>query len=306
MLKFNKVYKSFGDFIAVRGISFDLKRGDIAGLLGPNGAGKTTTMRMATSYYYPDKGTITINGFDTTKDTLKTQQEIGYLPENNPLYLDMITIDYLTMSAKFFGITGNNLQQRIKEVSKAVGIKDKLTSPLGHLSKGYKQRVGIASALIHNPSILILDEPTEGLDPIQREEIRKLIKEISKDKIILISTHVLQEVKAVCNKVVVMNEGRVIKFGKPADLTKSKSFFVKIEGNNIENELNTSSKENQFTYEIEKSEEKITSVKINSEKELRPLISELSGKNNWIIWEMYVEDALSEIFHHIKEEHDND
>ena len=165
---------------------------------------------------YPDSGRITINRKNTLKNSLETQKQIGYLPENNPLYLDMLVIDYLKMTAKlndFKEKDKKTLENRILEVAKEVDIANKLGTPIKELSKGFKQRVGLASALINNPSILVLDEPTEGLDPNQREELHKLIKKISKDKIILISTHVIQEVKAMCNKVILINNGELVKFG---------------------------------------------------------------------------------------------
>lgn len=229
MLKVKKISKNFANTKAVKDLSFELKKGDIAGLLGPNGAGKTTTMRMITSYYFPSKGSITINGKDTQDYTLETQSQIGYLPENNPLYLDMLVVDFLTMTAKFHEVKKDKITKAIKKVAKEVGIENRLLSTISELSKGYKQRVGLAAALIHDPKLLILDEPTEGLDPNQRNEIRKLIKDISKDKVILISTHVLQEVEAMCNKVIVINDGKLVEEGSPKKIDLEK-VFKKLKG----------------------------------------------------------------------------
>ena len=292
MIKFENVSKSFGKFHAVKDLSFELKKGDITGLLGPNGAGKTTTMRMISSFYFPDKGRITINGKDTKRHTLKTQQDVGYLPENNPLYLDMLVIDYLTMSANFYNLKKSLIAKRIEEVSKAVAIERKLARPMKELSKGFKQRVGIAAALIHDPSILVLDEPTEGLDPNQRDEIRKLIIDISKDKTILISTHVLQEVKAICNKVLVINEGKLLKFGKPSDISRSKTIQAKIEGSNVEEQISKLQQETKAYIEIKPAGENMFNVKLKAREELRPKFSELANKNKWTIWELSMEDSI--------------
>jgi ABC-2 type transport system ATP-binding protein len=218
MLKVKKVSKNFGGTEAVKDLSFELEKGDIAGLLGPNGAGKTTTMRMITSYYFPSEGEITIDGKNTQTETLETQSLIGYLPENNPLYLEMLVVDFLMMSAKLQNVEKEDVEARIKKISKEVGIYERLLSPISELSKGYKQRVGLAAAMIHDPKLLILDEPTEGLDPNQREDIRKLIIDMSKDKVILISTHVMQEVDAMCNKVIVINDGQLVTQGSPKKL----------------------------------------------------------------------------------------
>ena len=212
MLKLEKVSKNFGKVTAVKDLSFELKKGDITGLLGPNGAGKTTTMRMIASFFYPSSGKIKIKGKNTKANTTLTQNEIGYLPENNPLYLDMLVIDHLVMTAKIYGIKKNTVK-RVEEVAKSVGLTNKLATKISELSKGYKQRVGLAAAIIHDPSVIILDEPAEGLDPNQREEIRKLIKKLAKNKAILISTHVLQEVTATCSKVVVINNGKLVVAG---------------------------------------------------------------------------------------------
>lgn len=300
MLKVKKVSKNFGTTFAVKDLSFELEKGDVAGLLGPNGAGKTTTMRMITSYYYPSSGEITIDGQDTQLNTIETQSLIGYLPENNPLYLDMIVIDFLMMSAKLQNVAKNKIESRIKKLSKEVGITDKLMSPINELSKGYKQRVGLAAAMIHDPKLLILDEPTEGLDPNQREDIRKLIKEISKDKVILISTHVMQEVKAMCNKVVVINKGKLVTEGSPDKLAGTRVLKMKIEGSHIEKELEKLLSEKDEKVRITEKSANIKTYHIYSNRELRPEISKLASKNDWVIWETEIEDNLEEVFKTLK------
>lgn len=301
MLKLNKVTKNFGTTQAVRGISFELKNGDVAGLLGPNGAGKTTTMRMITSYYYPTSGSITIDGQDTVENTIETQAKIGYLPENNPLYTDMLVVDYLAMSAGLQGVNQADIPTQIKKAASEVGINDKLITTISELSKGYRQRVGIASALIHNPKLLILDEPTEGLDPNQRAEIRSLIQKLSKDKVILISTHVMQEVKAMCNKIILINEGKVVTQGSPETITGIRTLRLRIEGSKIGPELEKliNKKEKEYV-KIENPKDKVKKVYISSNKELQYQISKLAQKNNWTIWEISVEDNLEDVFRNLK------
>lgn len=295
MVKVDGITKYFGTTKVIDDISFELKKGDVTGLLGPNGAGKTTTMRMITSYYFPNKGKIQINDKDTQAETLETQKLIGYLPENNPLYYDMMVYDFLLMSAKLNGVTGKLAHQRIIETSKKIAISDKLTKNIGELSKGYKQRVGLASTLLHNPSVLILDEPTEGLDPVQRDEIRSLIKELSKETTILLSTHVLQEVRAMCNNVIVINKGKVVASGIPENLSLKKGYKLKLEGSNIKEKLSKILSKDDIL-KIEKEDKGKASIYIQSSEELRPQISKLATENKWTIWELQMEDSIEEVF----------
>lgn len=295
MVKVNGVTKYFGTTKVIDDISFELKKGDVTGLLGPNGAGKTTTMRMITSYYFPNKGKIQINDKDTQADTLETQKLIGYLPENNPLYYDMIVYDFLLMSAKLNGVTGKTAHERIIETSKKIAISDKLTKNIGELSKGYKQRVGLASTLLHKPSVLILDEPTEGLDPVQRDEIRNLIKELSKETTILLSTHVLQEVRAMCNNVIVINKGKVVASGKPENLSLKKGYRLQLEGADIKEKLSKLLSKDDIL-KIDKEEKGKKNIYIQSSEELRPQISKLATENKWTIWELQMEDSIEEVF----------
>ena len=295
MVKVENITKTFGNYKAVDNLSFELNKGDVTGLLGPNGAGKTTTMRIITSYYFPNSGKITIEGLDTQEKTLDTQKLIGYLPENNPLYFDMIVYDFLMMTAKLNGVKTTKAKEKIVETAKKLDITKKLLSPIGDLSKGFRQRVGLASTLLHDPHLIILDEPTEGLDPVQREEIRKLIKELSKDRAILLSTHVLQEVKAMCNKVIVINQGKLVTSGSPDNLSAKKGLIVKIEGHDIQNVLRKNLKKEDDIKELS-SDGDIKTFQIHSKDELRTLLSKLSADNKWTIWEMQVEDNLEEVF----------
>lgn len=224
--------KSYGTQKAVDNISFEVKTGEIVGFLGPNGAGKTTTMRMITQYLSPDSGQITIGGKSTTKNNLRGS--IGYLPEHNPLYEDMPVIEYLSFCGQLQGIQRNQIDQRIREMVVMCGLNDEKHKKIGELSKGYRQRVGLAQAMIHDPAILILDEPTTGLDPNQRVEIRDLIKRLGQHKSVILCTHILPEVEATCDRILIINKGKIVANGTPESLrshTSGKSFIlVDIEG----------------------------------------------------------------------------
>src|SRR5829696_4626038 len=200
--------KQYGEQKAVNQISFTVKKGEIVGFLGPNGAGKSTTMKMITGYLQPDAGDITVSNIDVTKDPLSAKKKVGYLPESNALYYDMYVKEYLDFVADIHKIS--NRKTAISNVIEQVGLTKEKAKKIGQLSKGYKQRVGLAAALLHNPEVLILDEPTSGLDPNQIVEIRNVIKEQGKDKLVLFSSHILQEVEAICDRVIIINKGRIV------------------------------------------------------------------------------------------------
>lgn len=212
--------KEYGNQKAVNDISFSAQKGEILGFLGPNGAGKSTTMKISTGYIPPSSGTVLIEDFDVVKYPLEVQKSVGYLPEHNPLYLDMYVHEYLEFIAKLHNINGVNNRKAVKEMVELVGLAREQNKKIGMLSKGYRQRVGLAQALIHNPPVLILDEPTTGLDPNQILEIRNLIKEISKEKTVIFSTHIMQEVQALCDRVVIINLGNIVADSSIADLQK--------------------------------------------------------------------------------------
>ena len=208
MLQVKDISKYFGEFKAINSLSFDVKVGDVMGFLGPNGAGKTTSMRVITGYLKSDEGNVIINNKDIDDDPIFTKSMIGYLPEGVPLYLDLSPYLYLDYVCQVRGI--KNSQSSIKKVIKDLQLEEVKDVPIETLSKGFKRRVGIAQALIHNPKLLILDEPTDGLDPLQKFEVRKLITKLSKTKAIIISTHILDEVPEVCNKCLIINNGQKI------------------------------------------------------------------------------------------------
>lgn len=200
--------RTYGAQKAVDNISFRLQKGEIAGFLGPNGAGKSTTMRLITGYLEPDEGSALVSGIDMHKNPLPAKRKIGYLPEANPLYYDMYVKEYLGFIADVHAIPGK--KRRIADIIEMVGLTAESRKRTGQLSKGYKQRVGLAAAILHDPEVLILDEPTTGLDPNQIIEIRELIRSLGKNKTVLFSTHILQEVEAICDRVIIISKGRVV------------------------------------------------------------------------------------------------
>lgn len=217
--------KSYGKQVALKDVSFTIEKGEIVGFLGPNGAGKSTLMKVLTTYLKADEGAALVNGYDVGTDTRNVQKSIGYLPEHNPLYLEMYIREYLQFNAEVYKVSND----RIEEVIEQIGLSPQAHKKIGQLSKGYRQRVGLAAALLHNPQVLILDEPTTGLDPNQLQEIRKLIREIGKDKTILLSTHIMKEVEAVCDRVLIINNGSLVADQKLADLREAAEQIIEVE-----------------------------------------------------------------------------
>lgn len=209
--------KIYGKQKALDRVSFTAEKGQVLGFLGPNGAGKSTTMKIATGYLIPDEGDVRINGISVLEKPKEVSKLVGYLPEHNPLYLDMYVREFLNFVGGIYGMNGDVLKNRIEELIPLCGLEREAHKRIGQLSKGYRQRVGLAKALIHDPEVIILDEPTTGLDPNQLAEIRKLIKDISQDKTLILSTHIMQEVEAICDKVVIINQGQIV----AADLLKN-------------------------------------------------------------------------------------
>ncbi len=213
VIQIRELTKDYGDFRALKGISFDVRKGEILGLLGPNGAGKSTTMKILTGYISATSGEVTVDGLDLFREPLETRRRIGYLPESTALYTDMVVYDYLVYCGEMRGFSRKQCDERIGVLAKRVGIVEKLSASIGTLSKGYKQRVGLAQALLHNPQIVILDEPTSGLDPNQIVEIRELIKELGKDHTVILSTHILPEVRQTCDRIVIVHRGTIVADG---------------------------------------------------------------------------------------------
>ena len=218
MIQVENLTKYYKDLCAVDRITFDIQKGEILGLLGPNGAGKTTTLQMLTGYLQPSEGSIRVKDLSIEKDVLEIKKLLGYLPEEAPLYHDMLVYDYLSYVAEIRGIARNQRLARIRQLADLCGINEVMHQPIGELSKGYKQRVGLAHAMMNDPEILVLDEPTSGLDPNQIVEIRKIIKRIGKEKTIVLSTHILSEAEATCDRIVIINQGSIVADGSADNL----------------------------------------------------------------------------------------
>jgi ABC-2 type transport system ATP-binding protein len=218
MIEVNQLTKRYARHEAVRGVSFSVERGEIVGFLGPNGAGKTTTLRMLTGYLPPTSGTASIAGFDIFHQSIEARRRIGYMPENVPLYEDMRVREYLKFRAQLKGLGSSDTRRRVGEVLETCGLGNVRRKMIGTLSKGYRQRVGLADALVHDPELLILDEPTNGLDPNQIRQIRELIRQLGKSHTVLISTHILPEVEMTCNRVIIIDGGQIKAADTPANL----------------------------------------------------------------------------------------
>jgi len=307
MIEVKNLTKKFGRTVAVNDISFSIQKGEIIGLLGPNGAGKTTTMRILTGFLSPDSGSVKIDGIDIEKDPVEAQKKIGYLPENNPLYKNMQVAEFLDLAANLHQIPKNKMKKALDFAVKSVNIEKVYYRPIGELSKGYKQRVGIAAALIHRPEIIILDEPTEGLDPNQRTEIRQLIKELSKEHTIIMSTHVMQEASAVGSRMLIINKGKIIADGTPEQLSKLSKrenvLALELEGEKVEEELQ--SIKNVKKMEIKKMQEKKfrAEVILETDVQIEPIVSQKIWENKWVVWKLEKQESnLEEIFRDLTKE----
>lgn len=218
LVSINNLSKNFGSFVAVGGVSFSAAKGEVVGFLGPNGAGKTTTMRMITGYLSPSGGQVSVCGFDVQKNAMESKKKIGYLPEGGPIYADMTPASFLSFIGEIRGLEGELLKKRMDFVIDKLDLSSVLNQNIDTLSKGFKRRVALAQAIIHDPEVLILDEPTDGLDPNQKHEVRELIKSMAKDKAIIISTHILEEVSAICSRAIIIAKGKIVASGTPDDI----------------------------------------------------------------------------------------
>lgn len=225
-IEVNKITKLYGEQKALNDVSFSIKSGEIVGFLGPNGAGKSTLMKIISCYLPPSAGTIKVCGLDVMEQSMEVRKKVGYLPEHNPLYLDMYVKEYLEFVGRFYDV--KKLNDRVKEMVEITGLTIEQNKKIGQLSKGYRQRVGLAQAIIHDPQVLILDEPTTGLDPNQLVEIRNLIKELGKNKTVMLSTHIMQEVQAICERAIIINHGRIVADDSIANLTQKNSNLEKV------------------------------------------------------------------------------
>jgi ABC-2 type transport system ATP-binding protein len=239
MIEVEGLTKNYGPTLAVNQVSFNVKRGEVLGFLGPNGAGKSTTMKILTCFLAPTAGRAVVAGHDVFDDSLEVRRRIGYLPEDTPIYRDMTVVEYLQFAAAVRGMPSDKVGGRIKEIGTRCGLGDVAGKLVGELSKGYRQRVGLAQAMLHDPDIVILDEPTSGLDPNQIVEIRSLIKEIGREKTVILSTHILPEVQATCSRIVIINGGKLVADGTPDELRareRGGRYRVVVESNGVPKE----------------------------------------------------------------------
>jgi ABC-2 type transport system ATP-binding protein len=300
--------KVYGEQKAVDNISLDVKTGEILGFLGPNGAGKTTTMKIITCFMPPTSGNVEVDGLDNADYSLEVRKKIGYLPEMNPLYLDMNVVDYLEYTAQLHGSKGSALQHRLKEMVHTCGLEDVRHKDIGELSKGYRQRVGLAQAMIHDPEVLILDEPTSGLDPNQIVEIRNLIKQLGRAKTVVLSTHILSEGQATCDRVIIINEGRIVADGSPEQLQQE---FQGAELLTLELKTNATNPVDQISprlravasvagVELISAKNSIAKFALHVEKgsDTREALFRLAVAEGWVILEMHRKTtSLEEVFH---------
>ena len=298
-IEVNGVTKFFGELAAVNDLTFSVKKGEVVGFLGPNGSGKTTTMRMLTSFYTPDVGAINIDGLDTKDHDIATRERIGYLPENNPVYADLLVNEYLDFVADLRGLTKTGRRENISQTVEETGLQDVYTRPIGQLSKGYKQRVGLAQAIVHRPSILILDEPTEGLDPNQRLTIRDLIRSLGQERTVMLSTHVMQEVENTCERILLISRGKLVADSSVKELLQRaqgiRTVHIEVEGAEVERALESM----DGVADIERSEpidgrKRYTITAADHETDLRPVIFRLAKQRDWVLWELREDRARME------------
>jgi ABC-2 type transport system ATP-binding protein len=293
-IEVKNLFKFYGEQAAVNDISFSINKGEIVGFLGPNGAGKSTTMKILTGYMPATSGEVKICGEEVDIDSKETKKKIGYLPENNPLYLDMYVREYLEFVGKIYKVP--NLKQRIDEMIQQVGLEVEQNKKIGMLSKGYRQRVGLAQAIIHDPEVLILDEPTTGLDPNQLVEIRELIKNIGKSKTVMLSTHIMQEVEAICDRVIIIKSGKIVADNSASELQYEENkqvVYVEFEG-----ELNKNSlKKEAGITKVESVGDHGWLVESNQNIDLRKTIAQFAQKNNLLVLTLRKEEkTLEEVF----------
>ena len=297
MIRLENLVKDYGTVRAVDHVNFEIRDGEILGFLGPNGAGKSTTLKMITCYLSPTEGNIYVGGDNVIENSLKIRKRIGYLPEQNPLYSEMLVYDYLKFVADIRQV--KNFKVRLKEIIELCGLHGVVQKQIQTLSKGYKQRVGIAQAIIHDPEILILDEPTSGLDPNQIVEIRELIKELGKEKTLIISSHILQEVQAVCDRIMIIHEGKIVADGSSdqlkADMNKRMTVTLQLTASSEEIEEMLNSLGNIELIKLNQGDE-ITDVilEFDSIVDRRPDIFDYIKKKDWVLFEMHRDEVSLE------------
>jgi len=306
MIAVEGVRKRFGSLVAVDGLTFEVNRGEVVGFLGPNGAGKTTTMRMLTGTLQPDEGSVRFDGRAISEDLTAAKRRVGYLPESNPLYDDMLVAEYLEYVAQLRDLPKEKSRSAIADSVEETGASEVFYRPIGELSKGFRQRVGMTAAILHGPEILILDEPTEGLDPNQRVDIRRLVVALGRERTVLLSTHVMQEVEATCSRLLILRKGKLVAEGSVAALLSQRQgtarYVAEIEGEGVEEALaslpgvqrvDAAATDGRLRVQLEAS----------GEGELRPVIFGLARERSWVLWELHREHAsLEQLFRELTRE----
>ncbi len=303
MLNVQQLNKRFGAVHAVKDLTFQVKKGEVFGFLGPNGAGKTTTMRIITSFIPASSGSIVIDGIPMEDDTLKIRRKIGYLPENTPLYNDMLVREYMEFVGEIRGLKGMSLDKRIDEIFQICGLAPMARRLIGKLSKGYRQRVGLAQALIHNPDLLILDEPMSGLDPNQIIEIRRLIKKIGEEKTVIYCSHILSEVSATCSRILIINNGKAVATGTPDELTarmeKGTQYTLRIKADKDKVESHLPSLKGVKSVSIRDTQDgwHLTHVESSEKDDIGEVLFKSAVDNGWVLSELKRETvSLEDVF----------
>ena len=302
LIRVEHLTKRYGAVTAVNDISFDVPKGEVLGFLGPNGAGKSTTMKMLTCYLAPTAGRAEVAGFDVYTQSLEVRRRIGYLPEDTPLYKDMLVLEYLDYVTELRRIPRPERRKRIKQIGEVTGIMGVLGKKIGELSRGYRQRVGLTQAMVHDPDLLILDEPTSGLDPNQIVEIRQLITDIGKEKTVILSTHILPEVKATCSRVVIIADGKIVADGRPDDLAardanRFRVLFDKVDAAAVRAKLETLDGVRTVAEEASETDTVQFVLTTEGSRDIRRELFRAAVDNQWPLLELDRREAsLEEVF----------
>ncbi len=310
MIHVENLTKYYSQLCAVDQINLDIQKGEILGLLGPNGAGKTTTLRMLTGFLQPSSGSINIKGLSIDRHVLEIKKLLGYLPESAPLYHDMLVFDYLKYVSAIREVDSDQKLTRIRQLADLCGINEVMSKPIGELSKGYKQRVGLAHAMMNDPEVLILDEPTSGLDPNQIVEIRKIIKEIGKEKTIILSTHILSEAEATCDRIVIINQGKIVADGSTENLKQSASgknimhlCLQHADFKSVETKLSRLDGIENVARTAETDSELEIRLTYQSTGDLRPNVYQTIKETDWVLLDFHQEtQSLENIFRELTKE----
>lgn len=306
MIEISHLTKKFDHFIAIDDLTFNVEEGEVLGFLGPNGAGKSTTMKVVTGFLSATAGTVKLDGYDISKNPIEAKSLIGYLPEGAPCYGDMTTLEFLNFVAQIRGYRGEEVAQRVNHVIKEVELASVAHQTIDTLSKGFKRRVGLAQAIMHDPKVLILDEPTDGLDPNQKHHVRELIKNLARDKIVIISTHILEEVSAVCTRAIIIAQGKIVADGTPAELEAQSKYHHAVRVRlNSDYDLAGDLADNPIVKMVEQdADDKLQyTIMANDGQAIFTSISELAQEKNWPVSEFHVSKGqLEDVFRNVTQQ----